>query len=260
MVAIIGDGLIGRSIALALARQAAPPDVISLDKNDPLTRAAGADVIVLAAPITANIQLLQQLPSVLTGEVLITDTGSTKRSTADAAATLPAHLHFIGGHPMAGAPASGSSAARADLFDGRLWILTPPQGCSPSLVDRLRALIESLGATVVEMTPEDHDRIMASVSHLPQLAISALMAAVGEAVGDEGLRFAGPGLRDSTRIAASSGAVWADILDSNGDFIDAALDRLIARLQALRQRHDELPAAFEKAAMWKSALDASEPR
>lgn len=258
-IAIVGQGLIGRSIALALARLHPAPNVVTLDRGDDLGQAAGADLIILAAPIPENVHILGSLASHAPGDALITDTGSTKRTTVAAAETLPSRLRFVGGHPIAGAAAAGAAAATADLFDGRPWILTPTTAARPDDVAALSALIQSLGAVPAVMDAEEHDRILAYVSHLPQLAVTALMRVVGQAVGSDGLRVAGGGLRDSSRLAASPAPLWRDIVESNADHVDAALDDLIAVLRQLRTERDvALPRIFEEAAQWKRALDAGE--
>jgi prephenate dehydrogenase len=255
-IAIVGRGLIGGSIALALARLRPPPEIVTLDRGDDLNQIAGADIIFLAAPIPENIRILTSLPSQVPGEALITDTGSTKRTTVAAAETLPSRLRFIGGHPIAGAATIGAAAARGDLFQGRPWILTPSASTPAADVATLIALIESLGARPALMDTAEHDRIFAFVSHLPQLAVSALMQTVGSAVGESGLAIAGTGLRDSSRLAASPAALWRDIVESNGDHVDAALDQLIATLRQLRTERDAaLPRIFDEAARWKQVLE-----
>ena len=260
-IAIVGRGLIGGSIELALGRLSPPPAVIALDRNDSLTAAAGADLIVLAAPISENIRILSDLASHVPGDAIVTDTGSSKQTTVAAAEALPARLRFIGGHPVAGAATGGLGAAVAHLFERRPWILTPTGHTRSEDLSALRAFIESTGAVVHVMDAAEHDRVLAYVSHLPQLAVSALLHAVGNAVGETGLAVAGAGLRDSTRLAASPASLWADIAASNGDQIDAALDRLIATLQQLREQKDEaLPSIFRDAARWKQVLDKGDHR
>ena len=255
-IAVIGRGLIGGSIALALARLRPAPEVVTLDRGDDLGQAAGAGVIFLAAPIPENIRILESLPSHIPGEALVTDTGSTKRTTVAAAGILPERLRFVGGHPIAGAATAGVAAARGDLFEGRPWVLTPAASARAEDVGVLTALIESLGAVVSTMEAEEHDRILAYVSHLPQLAVSALMRTVGSAVGDQGLGLAGGGLRDSSRLAASPASLWREIVESNADHVQTALDQLIATLQQLRNdRSAALPRIFDEAARWKQALE-----
>ena len=255
-VAIVGHGLIGGSIALALEALAHPPSVITVDQDDDLAGITGADLVILAAPISENLRILSLLPGHLSAGTLITDTGSAKASIVAAAAQLPPHVRFIGGHPMAGAAAAGRSSARHDLFEGRRWIVTPDSQSRDADLARLSALLESIGAVPHIMDAAEHDRLIAFISHLPQLTVSALMHVTGEAAGESGLQLAGSGLHDSTRLAASPAALWREIVCSNRANIDAALDELIAALQ--RIRHDEgtdrLEAIFTSAAHWKERL------
>jgi len=249
--------LIGGSIELALARLPDPLAIAALDRGDDLSILAGSDLVILAAPVSENIRLLSILPRYLSGPTLITDTGSTKERIVEAAAALPLHLHFIGGHPIAGAVTSGRGAAKADLFDGKPWILTPAPGSTPQDLAQLQTLVLSMGARPHVMESREHDRLLAFISHLPQLAVSALMHVVGEAAGEDGLRLAGAGLRDSTRLASSPTGIWRDIVSSNRASVNAALDELIMALQ--RVRDDEGTAAveaiFTSAAKWNARLD-----
>ena len=255
-IGVIGRGLIGGSIALALARLRPAPDVVTLDRGDDLGLMAGVGTVFLAAPISENIRLLESLPTHIPGEAVISDTGSTKRTTVAAAEMLPARLRFVGGHPVTGAASSGAAAARGDLFEGRPWILTPAPSSRAEDVGALTSMIESLGAVVSSMAAEEHDRILAYVSHLPQLTVSALMQTVGSAVGDKGLAVAGGGLRDSSRLAASPASLWQDIVESNADHVETALDQLIATLQRLRRDHAAaLPRIFDESARWKQVLE-----
>jgi prephenate dehydrogenase len=255
-IAIIGRGLIGRSIELALLSLEAPPEVVALDMGDDLSGAAGARMVFLCAPISENIRILGDLHSHVPGAAVVTDTGSTKRTTCAAAAALPSRLMFVGGHPMAGAAVAGTSQARADLFAGRPWILTPTSDTNPEQVGRLRTVIESMGARIRMMDAAEHDRVVAYVSHLPQLVISALMQTVGSKVEQSGLEIAGAGLRDSTRLASSPAALWREIVKSNADAINPALDAMIGTLEDLRDRGpDALPEIFSESARWKHVLD-----
>ena len=259
-VAIVGYGLIGRSIGLAIRERAADVTVVPIHAGEPLSAAAGASLIVLAAPISENIAILERLDRAVPGEALVTDTGSTKATTVAAAAGLPARLRFIGGHPIAGAAASGPEAARADLFDGRRWILTPTPRTRTDDLESLRTFITTLGASVHLMDAADHDRILAYTSHLPQLAVSALMHVVGQAVGKSGLDYAGAGLRDTTRLASSPAPIWRDVLATNRQNVDRAIDALIAALQDLRARGDDsaVDRIFADAARWKQAMGEAE--
>lgn len=272
-IGIVGLGLIGGSIALA-ARERWPRGlVIAVDRKDVLEQAmvrhavdvaaddlgvlAGADLVILAAPVRQNVRVLADLPAHVTESAVVTDVSSTKQVIAAAAAGLPARLTFIGGHPMAGAAVGGFAHARPDLFAGRPWLLTPDAGVPDAIRDRLVRFVEGLGATVHAVTPGEHDRLLAALSHLPQLTASALMAVVGAEAGESGLELAGRGLVDTTRLASSPADIWADIAATNAAELGRALDSLIARLIALRAGLDgsgALEATFEEAARWRAAL------
>jgi prephenate dehydrogenase len=268
-VGIVGLGLIGGSIALK-ARELWPTSlVIAVDDKDVLETAmrlhaidvaaddliilAEADLVVLAAPVKQNISLLDQLDDHLRGPAVVTDTGSTKREIVAAARSLPPRFRFVGGHPLAGAARGGLEHARPDLFVGRPWLLTAEDA-------KLSAFISALGATPRIVGVEAHDRLLAYLSHLPQLTASALMQVVGEHVGQEGLDLAGRGLADTTRLASSPADIWADIAATNADEIGAALDDLIALLQELRtdlREGDRLADVFTEAARWRERLPKS---
>jgi prephenate dehydrogenase len=263
-VGIVGLGLIGGSIALR-ARELWPTSlVIGVDNKEVLETAmrlhaidvaaddlivlAEADVVVLAAPVRQNIALLGQLDDHVRKPAIVTDTGSTKREIVNAARHLPARFTFIGGHPLGGAAKGGLEHARPDLFAGRPWLLTPGAALHPSSLDftrdegqgiealeQLSAFIRALGSEPRRLTADAHDRLVAFLSHLPQIAASALMQVVGDAVGPDGLAFAGRGLADTTRLAGSPADIWRDIAATNADQIGAALDELIVLLQDLRR-------------------------
>lgn len=278
-IAIAGFGLIGASIALGVRRRWPSTEIIAIDRapvvetaiamhaadsgGEDVGLAAAAELIVLAAPVLANIQLLHDLPAHVAEQAIVTDVGSTKRQMAAAAAALPPHLTFVGGHPLAGAAIGGLDAARADLFADRPWVLAPRAGRSAA-TETLGALVEGLGAHVHLMTPEAHDSVVAYLSHLPQLASSALMHLVGERAGADGLALAGRGLSDATRLASSPVDIWRDITATNQDNIDRAVDELVAillRLKSDGQRTDDpLGTTFESAARWKRVLDAEGPK
>jgi prephenate dehydrogenase len=223
--------------------------------------AAGADIVVLCAPVRQNVTLLADLARDLSGEALITDVGGTKRATIDAARQLPARLRFIGGHPLAGAASGGLDEARPDLFRGRPWILTPQDASLPQDVERLRTFVTGLGARPRIMEAAAHDALMAYLSHLPQIAVSALMQVVGEHAGTDGLHLAGGGLRDTTRLAASPAGTWRDVAATNAEAVGVAIDELTATLQRLKAdltTGDELQKVFDSARQWKAALEESE--
>jgi prephenate dehydrogenase len=277
-VAIIGCGLIGGSVGLALRAAWPTCRIIAIDRSHvvdaaiscraadagghDLGLASGADLIVLAAPVRQNIDVIRELVKRVRGRAIVTDVGSTKRAMVEAAQHLPLRLRFIGGHPLAGAATAGISAARPDLFRGRPWILTPTvHDRDTTEVEQLSALAVAVGAVPRIMDPIAHDRLMAYLSHLPQLAVSALMQVVGERVGREGLDLAGTGLRDTTRLASSPADTWRDVTATNVDAVGAAIDDLTVVLQRLRADltvGQELQQVFDAAAAWKLQLDQSE--
>ena len=272
-IGIIGLGLIGGSIALA-AREIWPASlVIAVDNKDVLETAmrlhaidvaaddpvvlAEADLIILAAPVKQNLRLLALLDEHVRQPAVITDTGSTKRAIVDAAKTLPPRFTFIGGHPLGGAAASGLEHARPDLFKGRPWLFTPAGEAGGESLDKLVEFVRALGAQPRILDAEAHDRLLAFLSHLPQLTASALMHVVGEAVGAGGLELAGRGLVDTTRLASSPAEIWRDIASTNADQIRPALDTLIAVLQELRDDLNDgehLAEVFDDASRWRAQL------
>jgi prephenate dehydrogenase len=280
-IGIVGLGLIGGSLALK-ARELWPTAlVIGVDNKDVLETAmrmhaidvaaddliviAEADLVVLAAPVKQNIALLAELDDCVRNPAVVTDTGSTKRDIIAAAALLPPRFTFIGGHPLAGAAHGGLEHARPDLFAGRPWLLTPASAPNDGArafqaseaIDQLTELTRALGAEPRLIDAGAHDRLLAFLSHLPQLTVSALMHVVGDAVGRDGLALSGRGLADTTRLASSPPDIWTDIAATNADEIGPALDTLIALLQDLRRdlpEGDRLADVFTGAARWRAAL------
>ena len=141
---------------------------------------------------------------------------------------------FVGGHPIGGAEQGGFGFARPDLFRHRPWIFTPGSATPAAALDRLFEFARGLGARPSSMDAAEHDRVMAFLSHLPQLAASALMDVIGSSAGENGLRLAGRGLVDTTRLASSPPDTWRDVCATNADAIGEALDVLIDRLSELR--------------------------
>jgi prephenate dehydrogenase len=218
---------------------------------------AEADLIILAAPVRQNLMLLETLAEHVRQPAVITDTGSTKRAIVEAARALPSRLTFIGGHPLGGAAASGLEHARPDLFKGRPWLFTPSGEAGGESLEKLVAFVQALGAEPRILDAVAHDRLLAFLSHLPQLTASALMHVVGDAVGDAGLELAGRGLIDTTRLASSPAEIWRDIANTNADEIRPALDTLIAILMDLRAdltNGDRLAEIFEDAGRWRARL------
>jgi prephenate dehydrogenase len=275
-IGIVGLGLIGGSIALR-ARELWPSAlVIAVDRKDVLETAmrvhaidvaaddlivlAEADLVILSAPVRQNLALLDELDAHVREPAVVTDTGSTKRDIVAAARALPPRFTFVGGHPLAGAAKGGLDHARPDLFVKRPWLLTPEgdrRAEAGSPLGKLTAFISALGAVPKQMDAEAHDRLLAYLSHLPQLTASALMQVVGDAVGQDGLELAGRGLADTTRLSSSPADIWTDIAATNADQIGAALDALIGVLKDLREdlaEGERIEEVFTAAASWRERL------
>jgi prephenate dehydrogenase len=273
-VAIVGVGLMGGSLALAIRRRWPTSLLIGVDRKEVIERAmishiidvgaddlgmvGDADLIVLAAPVSENERILaNELAPLVQRDAMVTDVGGTKRGMAAAARGLPHRLRFIGGHPIAGSATGGLEHARPDIYENRPWILCPETGIDSS---RLNEFVTTLGAKPVEMTAGDHDALLAFLSHLPQLTASALTHVVGEAIGEAGLALAGRGLHDTTRLASSPPDIWKDVCASNADNIARALDKLLETLQDLREhleRGDVIHRVFTSAQRWKNRMDRS---
>ena len=248
-MAVVGIGLIGGSFALAGRQAGVLGEVVGVARSertmlealhvgaadhttaDAVEAVSGADLVFIATPVAAIPDVFGRIAPVLPEGCIVTDAGSTKRAIVAAASALPAHVDFVGGHPMAGSEHAGVMAARANLFRGRTWLLTPGDA-SNDAVARLRAAIEAIGARVVVVDADDHDRIVARTSHLPHLVAAALAGALGECCGEDD--FVGSGLRDTTRIAAGSAEVWREILLSNADDVLAALAEFSAEVERYR--------------------------
>jgi prephenate dehydrogenase len=248
-VAVIGVGLIGGSIGLA-ARERLEANVRGYDRSpdaleDALSAAAidractsvaeavdGADAAFVAVPVgalrTAIGEVLAHAPSTC----VVTDVGSTKRAVVG-----QSDERFVGGHPLAGAESAGVGQARADLFDGATWYLTPTERTSGVLYERLHRMLSALGARPVAIDADTHDAILATVSHLPHVLANVLVAQAARALadGDERLPATGPSFRDATRVAGSSSAIWTDIYLSNRDTLATQIEATIARLSAVRE-------------------------
>lgn len=255
-VAIIGLGLIGGSLGLALrqaraARQVAGFDLYkgvgdrarklgAIDQScASLAEAArGSELIILATPVGAMRPLLQQLAASASPGAVVTDVASTKAQVISwAEEYLPATISFVGGHPIAGKETSGIEAADATLFKQCVYCLTPTKRTSPAALDRVAALIDALGARMRFLEPPEHDGMVAGVSHLPFIASTALMqtAALNPAWDDASI-LAGSGFRDMTRLAAGSPEMYRDICLTNSETITRWLADYIAVLSTLRER------------------------
>jgi prephenate dehydrogenase len=245
-VAVVGLGLIGGSIALA-ARERAGADVTGWDADPlavqtaltlgaissgagPLASAvAQADAVFLAAPVGELARLASQVLDHAPDTCVVTDVGSTKRSIVEAISDP----RFVGGHPLAGAETSGIDNARPDLFAGSTWYLTPGARTGVETTAQVSALVRALGATVTELDAALHDRLMASVSHLPHVVANVLVSHL-VAIGIPDVL--GPSFRDATRVAGSNPAVWSAIYMDNRDELVAAIDDAVALLGEVRDK------------------------
>ncbi|MFL6336223.1 MAG: prephenate dehydrogenase, partial [Pyrinomonadaceae bacterium] len=255
-VTVVGCGLVGASFALALREAGAcasvagwdaDPSVLEealslrvIDEPDEAFKGGGvssSDLVYVATPVGQIVEFLRAgAPHVKPGAV-VTDAGSTKTEVCRAARSQTEKAwRFVGGHPVAGSHLRGPAHARADLFEGAPYVLTPPEdGSDPSALAALVETLGALGARVRVMPAQEHDRALARLSHLPQLVSCALAATADEGVDELELSaLAGPGYRDMTRLAASPWGIWQDILATNPSEVADALDSLITKLAAAR--------------------------
>lgn len=257
---VIGVGLIGGSFARALREAGQVRHVVGVGRTrrnlehakalgvidevatDIASAVAGADLIFLAAPVAQTGPMLELIAPYLGSGAIVTDAGSTKASVvASARAALGDHLpRFVPGHPIAGSEASGAGAATAELYRQKNVVLTPLPETDAEARQRVSALWQACGATVREMSPEQHDLIFAAVSHLPHVLAFALVDALAQRPeADDFFRYAASGFRDFTRIAGSSPEMWRDICLANRE---ALLDELNHYSDHLRSVRDALEA------------------
>jgi prephenate dehydrogenase len=248
-VAIVGVGLIGGSIGMALRQRGLAERVIGIGRRQPTLRTARrvgavtnttvemakgvaeAELVVVCTPVGRIAEDIALAAQSCPENTLITDAGSTKRTIVEAIdGRLPRGCRFLGSHPLAGGEKSGAINARADLFEGRVAILTPTKNTRAEDFDLLEGFWSSLGSVVVQMTPEEHDRALALTSHLPHVAAAALAAILPERY----FRLTGTGILDTTRIAAGDPELWEQVLLLNGDNVLAALGQYENQLAALR--------------------------
>ncbi len=282
-VAIIGVGLIGGSLGLALRARAGVREVHGFDP-DPEAVAAGlargaitlgcrtvgeavtgAGAVFVAAPVGLIGDLAREALAAGGEDCVVTDVGSSKGAVL---ACLDAHERerFIGGHPICGSERGGVSHAREDLFDGATYFLTPSPEARPDLYERLHAIVAAIGARPSAIESEVHDRLMALVSHLPHVIASALIhqAAATAPQGREALRSSGPSFVDLTRVAGANPPLWADILLANRDAVIGAIRDQTGRLRQVEDAlatgdRDWLEAFMEGAAAGRARLREAEP-
>lgn len=271
-VGIIGLGVIGGSLAMALKRKIPTARVLGVDEDSIAALAkelgavdvafgkegteqcvAEAELVVLATPIAEILRLLPRVAAAVRPGTIVTDVGSSKRAIVQRAEeVLSRGQYFVGGHPMAGSERQGLRAADPLLFENAVWVLTPANQTPTHVVRSLGRLLEKVGAKVLIASPALHDRVAAAVSHLPQLLAVALMNMVARHQTDmpHVLKLAAGGFRDMTRIASSPYRMWEDVLATNLEQIVPFVDEYIAALQDIRAKllAGELEAEFESAA------------
>jgi prephenate dehydrogenase len=245
-VAVLGVGLIGGSIGLA-ARARLDAEVAGFDPDHELldrateleaidsphdsvaSTVAGADLVFCAAPVLALPGLAAEALDAAGEDCAVTDVGSVKR---DMIAAVGSDSRFIGGHPLAGAETSGVENARADLFEGARWYLTPTSNTGGLLYDRVQRAVADMGARPQAIEAETHDRLMATISHLPHVVANVLVMQAATALSEEAehLPEVGPSFRDATRVAGANPAIWGDIFAGNRQAVASEIDAAVARL------------------------------
>jgi len=247
---VIGLGLLGGSISLAVLRSFTRVKVIGYTHR-PSTRTKArqlavateivdclkssvseADIVILATPIVTFEKIFSEIADALPNGCIVTDVGSTKVLPHRwAAKKLPKSVHYVGSHPIAGSEQRGIEFARDDLFDGAMCILTTTKKTNPQAVQNLKIFWSKLGCSVKSMTPAEHDRTFANVSHLPHITAAALI----NANNNEELKFAGKGFMDTSRIASGPANIWADVLLTNATNTTRGIDKIIAELVKLKK-------------------------
>ncbi len=278
-ITIVGTGLIGGSLGLALKKQGFLGRIVGCDRapvlekaqnkgaidsgdTNPADAARGSSIVVLASPVGGIIESIGRLGPVLPSDTLLTDVGSTKAQVvAKANAVFGANtkLRFLAGHPMAGKEQSGIEFADPDLFQGAAWFLTPVPGQDvyDGLSGEFLRFVEKMGARIASMDASEHDHLCAWISHLPQMISTALAATLVEEFGEDAplLEAGGRALRDMTRISSSPYSMWRDIALTNKEEIREALLKLEQRLAHVRENLDtrELAMEFERAHQLRKA-------
>ena len=254
-IALIGIGLIGSSLARVLRRDSPKTTIVACARraetletvcrlgladevtDDPVAAVAGADLVVLATPLSAYSEVGRRIAPVLRDGAIVTDVGSVKEQVIrDVKPVIPEDEHFVPGHPVAGTEHSGPDSGFAELFINRWCILTPPEGTDPAATDRLRAFWAALGAKVEIMTPDHHDLVLAIASHLPHLIAYTIVGTADElaqVTESEVIKFSAGGFRDFTRIAASDPTMWRDVFLANKDAVLEMLGRFNEDLATL---------------------------
>lgn len=247
-ISILGTGLLGGSIGLALKslssdcqitgyshkeptiRRAVEVGAIDHGTTDPARAVAEAQLVILCTPVGIFDEILLKIGPALSAGTIITDVGSTKRSVVKLAQKhLPADICFVGSHPIAGSEKRGVEFARTDLFHKNLCILTPTDKTDPAALSVVEKLWQQIGMRTIHLSPEDHDRLLANISHLPHLLAAALVTMQPQ----EALNLSGKGFLDTTRIAGGDGGLWRDILMDNRDNLTESVEQIKSQLDGV---------------------------
>ena len=269
-ITILGVGLLGASFALALKKnrlcgtitgygrnrgnlqRAKEREIIDSFESDPAAACRDADLIMLSTPVGSFLELIKTIAPALKKGAVLSDVGSVKgKLVREIEKIMPENVHYIGGHPIAGSDRSGIDSANAELFRDAKYIVTPTENSDPAALEKIKDLWKSLGSDILTLSPGEHDRIFASISHLPHLVAYALVNTVAD-MDRSYLDFSGKGFMDATRIASSSEELWNDICLLNRENLLEALAVFKKNLDTLDQylkagNADSLKEEFRKA-------------
>jgi cyclohexadieny/prephenate dehydrogenase len=252
-IAILGFGLMGASLALGLRKRGFSGRIVGYARReetriqalesgvadevfaDPAEAVGEADVVVICVPIWTIAALAGKIVGSLKSGAVVTDVGSTKSELLKMMQPLFAEsaAHFIGSHPIAGSEKTGLDAGNPDLYEGRLTVVCPSDETPADAEQAVSKLWKAVGSEVVEMSPEQHDAMLASTSHLPHMIAAALARSVAGGHPEAKADFCGTGFKDTTRVASGSAAMWVDIIDTNRSALETELDRFHEELQGL---------------------------
>ncbi len=272
VLAVVGVGLLGGSVALGLRERACVGQIIGFGRREQSLATArelgvidrytldlddavrDADLVVVAAPARAACDIIRRMGPMVKPDAVVTDVVSTKTDVVESAAeSWPVPVRFVGSHPIAGSHLKGASYSRPDLFEGAVTVVTPDRTTDVAALETVTAIWQRLGSRVINLTPTDHDSALAITSHLPHMVACAMALAVGESEIDP-IPLAGRGLADTTRVAAGDPEMWRDICLTNRTELIRALgvyDRIMSRLRLSIETCDEI--ALEK--MFQLARD-----
>lgn len=253
-ILVVGLGLIGGSLALAIKKRNLAREITGVDCREENLKAAldegaihrslelpmeiaGTEIVILATPVGAAGEILELIAPYLSPGTIVTDVASTKdQIVSRAAEILPAGVYFVGGHPMAGSEQNGFRSASADLFKNAYYFLTPVKDTSSTAINKLLSLVKGIGAIPLQLSPQEHDRIVAAISHLPHLAAAALVNTLGTRPDFAGIApLAAGGFKDTTRIASGVPEMWQEILLSNRKELIPVLENFITVLEEYKQ-------------------------